>query len=154
MLARLPGGGPGHGLDHGTLALIFNVREAERHGVDAGGGRELIHEGLDREYVGIGAERAQRRGAHRIVHDQVVRGALAREIVERDRVAVARAVRLCGMARRPGPLRIGEVPAPEQVDTVRIARPEVVALAPDVEGPVDYSAAATAPLTFMVMAGP
>src|SRR6185503_15326875 len=141
LLARFPGGGPGHGLDHGALALVVDVREAERHGVDAGGGRELVHEGLDREYVGISAERAQRRGAHRIVHDQVVRGALAREIVERDRVAVARAVRLRGMARRPGLFRIGEVPAAEQVDAVGIARPHVVALAPDVEGPVDHAAA-------------
>src|SRR6185503_19645670 len=141
LLARFPGGGPGYGLEHGALALVLDMCEAERHRVDAGRGRELVHEGLDREYVGIGAERAQRRGPHRIVHDQVVRGALAREIVERDGVAVAGTVRLRGLARRPGPLRIGDVPAPEQVDTVCIARPLVVALAPDVEGPVDYSTA-------------
>ena len=146
LLARFPGGGLGHGLDHGALALVLDVREAERHRVDAGGGRELVHEGLDRKHVGIGAERAQRRGAHRIFHDQVVRGALAREIVERDGVAVARTVRLRGMARRARPLRIGEVPAPHQIDAVGIARPHVMALAPDVEGPADHAAAGDGPL--------
>jgi len=57
------------------------------------------------------------------------------------------------MERRAGQLRIGEVQLPSRL-MPRIARPHVMALAPDVEGPVDHAAAGDGPLTFMVMAGP
>ena len=55
---------------------------------------------FDREHVGVGAERAQRRDPDRHLRDEVVHDPLVREVVERDGVAVAAAGRLRDAARR------------------------------------------------------
>ena len=72
FLARLPVGLLGDGLDHRARARILDMRQPERDRIGAGRGRQLVHEGLDREHVGIGAERAQRRHPQRHLLDEVV----------------------------------------------------------------------------------
>jgi hypothetical protein len=57
LLAVFPAGFLGGRLDHRPRARIGEMREPERNRIDAGRGRELIHEGFEREYIGIGAER-------------------------------------------------------------------------------------------------
>ena len=94
LLAVLPAGLLGHRLDHRPRARVLQMRETEGDRIGAGRSRQLVHEGFEREHVGIGAERAQRRDADRHVLDEMVDHPLAREIVERNGVAVAAAGRL------------------------------------------------------------
>jgi len=47
-------------LDHGPRARVLEMPQAKAHRISARGERELVHEGFDREDVGIGAQRAQR----------------------------------------------------------------------------------------------
>src|SRR5262249_48530384 len=109
--ARRPVGCLGHRLDHRPLAWIFRMREAEFDRVDGGRGRELVHEGFDREHVGIGSKRTQRRSPDWIVYDQVMGDLVPRQVVARNGVAVAGSVRLRGLARRPRLMRLCHVPA-------------------------------------------
>ena len=67
--------------------------------------------------------------------------ALAREIVQRDRIAVPCPIGLRRLARRPGLLWIGQIPGGEKIDSVGIAGTGAVGLAPDVVGPIDHTPA-------------
>src|SRR2546427_3414621 len=98
-VALLPGGPAGFlgdRLDHRPGARVAEMREPEGNRIDAGRGRQFIHEGLEREYVGVAAERAQRRHPDRHVLDEMGDHLLAREGVERDGVAVTTARGLGG----------------------------------------------------------
>jgi len=56
LLARFPAGGLAHGLDHGALALVLDVREGGTPRIDAGGGRSSSMKDSIAKHVGIGAE--------------------------------------------------------------------------------------------------
>ena len=114
-------------LDHRPGARVLHVRKPERDRVGAGRERQFVHEGFRREHVGVGAERAQRGHADRHLLDEMVHDPLVREIVERDRVAVAAAGRLRRRGRRPHLLRLGEIPGGEQVRAVGRLRARGVA---------------------------
>ena len=132
----LPAGLLGHRLDHGPRARVFQMCKAESDRIGAGRGRELIHEGFEREHVGIGAERAQRRDPDRHVLDEMMDHPLAREIVERNGVAIAAAGRLRRARRRSHLLRLGEIPGREHIGAVGGFRPCRMAVAPHLVLPV------------------
>ncbi len=127
---------PGHRLDHGAGARVLHVGEPEGDRIGAGRRRQLVHEGFEREHVGVGAERAQRRDPDRHVLHEVVDHPLAREVVERDRVAVAAARRLRRAGRRPHLLRLGQVPGRQHVGAGGGGGPGRMAVAPQLVLPV------------------
>ena len=114
--------------------------EAERDRIGIGRKREFVDEELDREHVGVGAERAQRRHPDRHRLDEVMHHALARKLVERDGVAVAAARRLRQDVRRRRLLRLGEIPARQQIVAAGLARPRRVGVGPDVVVPIGDAA--------------
>ena len=81
--------------DHVACARVVEMPQAELDGIGARAAtRQLVHEALDREHVHVGAERAQRRDAQRHVRHEVMDDPRVRQLVQRDRVAVAAAVGL------------------------------------------------------------
>ena len=143
LLSALPAGLLGHGLDHRPRARVLQMCETEGDRIGARRSRQLIHEGFEREHVGIGAERAQRRDADRHVLDEMVDHPLVREIVERNGIAVAAAGRLRRARRRSHLLRLGEIPAGQHVGAVGRFRPRRVAVAPHLVLPVGDLAVAS-----------
>ena len=130
----------GDRLDHGAGARVLHVGKAERDRIGTGRGRQLVEEGFEREHVGVGAERAQRRHPQRHVLHEVVHDPLVGEVVERDRVAVAAARRLARRGDRPHPLRLAQVPGGQHVGAGRGGRPGRVGVAPQLVVPVDDAA--------------
>src|SRR5262249_56805101 len=88
---------------------------ANRPGTATRRERELVEEGFDREHVRVGTEGAQRRHPQRHLLDEMIHHALAREIVERDGVAVATARRLRDDTGRRRLLRLVEIPARQEI---------------------------------------
>ena len=80
--------------------------------IGAGGGRQFVHEALDREHVVIGAERAHRRNPQRHRRDEVMHHPGVGEFVDRDRVAVAAAFRQWQRLRAPAPRTAAPCAAP------------------------------------------
>ena len=70
--ARLPAGAPRGRLDHGARARILHVPQSELDRIDARRRRQLVDERLEREDVGVSAERPQRRGAQGRLRDVVL----------------------------------------------------------------------------------
>ena len=133
----MPAGALRGRLDHGARTRVLEVPQAELDRIGERGRRELVDERFEREHVGVAAERAQRRGAHRHFRQEVLEHLLVREIVERNRVALAAAggQRRVGRRRRLGGLL--QVPARQQIDAFPPARAVVVRVAPDLVRPVD-----------------
>ena len=104
------------------------------------GARQLVHEGLRREHVGVGAERAQRRHAHRHVLDEVMHDLLVRE--------TRRAGSRCGRRRRPAAAARSAAPAAAARPGTRrrarwrrvVAAAASMRVAPHVVVPVDDAA--------------
>ena len=78
----------GRRLDDRPGARVGQMAQAEFDGVDARLLGELVHEGLDGEDVGIGAERAERRHPERHAAHQMLDQPLARQVVERVEISV------------------------------------------------------------------
>src|SRR4051812_45038529 len=84
--------------------------------------RELIHEGLDRKDVVIGAETTKRRNAQRHVGHELVHDARVRQRVKRNTVAIAGAVRLLSGPWRAGLEGLLEVTGGDELPRARRAR--------------------------------
>ena len=127
--------------DHGARALVREVAQPKLDGVRSGGVRELVHERLDREHVRVRAERSQRRDAQRHRRHGMVRDALDREFIERQRIALASAAcRHRHVGRRRRLVSLIEVPCREQAGARVPAGPPDMAAAPEIVPPVDDAA--------------
>ena len=143
-----PARAPRHRLDYraGTRVddrpapRIFEVAHAEGDHVDFGSLSELVHEGLDRKHVGVGAQRTQRRGAYWHLVHVVVDDALIRKIVYRNGVAVRRSRGERHVDRRGSLERPRQMPGCDEGGTIGAAGPAAVAVAPQLVLPVDYAA--------------
>ena len=116
------------------------MRQTKRDRIGSGGERQLVHEGLSCEHVGVGAQCPQRGHPDRHVLDEMVHDLLVRKLVERDRIAVAAAGRLRRRGRRTHRLRLGQIPGGEHVRARGRLRPRRMRVAPHVVVPVDDAA--------------
>src|SRR5262249_60208597 len=80
---RRPAGTLGRGREDRAGALVLEMSQPEGERVDPARVRQLVHEGLDREHVAVGAETPQRRGAERRLPAEVLDDAAGRGGVER-----------------------------------------------------------------------
>ena len=118
------------------------MAQAEGQRVLAALGRQLVHEGLDGEDVGEGAQRAQRRGADRHGQQPVAGDVQGRQVVERHGVALrAAAVRHRRIEGDEALERLGELRGGEHGRDRRPPGPRHVAVAPDLAAPADDLAA-------------
>ena len=140
FLPRLPARFLRARFDHRARARVLHVPQPELDRVGAGGDRQLVHERLEREHVGVGAERAQRRGADRHVGDVVQHDLLARKLVDRHGVAIGAARGLRSIGRRVPSDRVRDVPAREQIAAGVADRARAVRMAPHVVLPVHDAA--------------
>ena len=86
------------GREHCARTVVIEVREAELERVASGCLAELVHERLDREHVGVRAERAQGRRAQRHRLDEVLDDPAERNPIERVGVSVHARLRAGGTA--------------------------------------------------------
>ena len=85
----------------------FEMLQSEGDGVDAGGGREIVHERLDGQDIGEGAKRAQGGDSHRHVREKVLYHPPAGKVIERYRIAIGATERLWEVDRVRGRHRRG-----------------------------------------------
>ena len=121
--------------DHGAGARVVEMGEAEGDRVLVRGPRQLVHEALDGEDVGVGAERPHGGDAQRHVGQEVVHHPRVGDGVERDRVAVAAALGLGDRLRLGRGEGLGQQLRAEE--GAGAARAHVVGVAPHRIGPVD-----------------
>ena len=138
-----PAGARGRRLEDGPRPRVPQMAQAQRQRILAALGRELVEEGLDRKYVGEGAERAQRRGPQRHREETVARDLEGGKVVERDGVAVGAAAGRERRVRRDE-AREGffELARGKERRAIVAAGPRDMAVAPDRVAPADDLAGA------------
>ena len=142
LRAGFPAGFLGGEFDHGACARIFHVAKTEFNRVAVRCGGEFVHERFDCEYIADGAEPAQGRRAQRLHLDAVRDHALVRKRVNHRCIARhAAAARHRRIGLRASRHRLFEIPSRQQRRHRRRRldryRPLAVAVAPDLDRPVD-----------------
>ena len=142
LRAGFPAGFLGGDFDHGARARVFQVAQAEFNRVAVRRRGEFVHERFDREHIADGAEPAQGRRAKRLHFDTMRHHALVRQRVNHRRIARhAAAARHRRIGLRASRHRLFEIPSRQQRRHRRRRldryRPLAVAVAPDLDRPVD-----------------